>query len=258
MLPIVFWGNNLSPYEEVIAERIVKNPTFKIYDAEVQAITESSSELSSYLAYNNVEEVLALIDLKCPNAIEMAKLIQEKTNLGLLIFFDTNSSQLKNLVKLRLEPLDLIEYGQSIAKNNDQVRELVDLAYRRYIKYTNYQKNQFVVLREITTGALKRIKLKDIIYAQTISDNNEHIIVYQVNKPGIACETTIGKLTLQSREFFRCSSSSLLNIRFVSDIDPNCNVHFYPSKDVVQVSSASLISRLKKKLAAFEQMENYF
>lgn len=201
----------------------------------ITIVGEGENALEALKLVEELRVDLIFLDIKMPkiSGMELARILMDRKNCPGIVFvtaydqFALEAFQV-NAIDYLLKPIDRKELARIMEKKVYSLRESVEEEEEKMEKLLNYMdRNRDEGLNKLTVHHKDRmipLNFKDIIYI-SVEDKNT-IVRTGDNKYFI--NSTLNDIyeKLDSRKFFRCHKSFIVNLDYISSIEPWFNATF--------------------------------
>lgn len=204
---------------QFIQNEIIKYANFHLPSVEVVLCASRPDEVINYI--NNYPADCYFLDIELENNInglELAGLIRENDPLAIIIFITTFADKLKLTFKYKIAAMDFIVKIQNKEKLSDNIRESLNIAYKRYL---SLGENISTNILQIRIGEnIKNINYEDIFYFET--STRAHKIKLHSKNGIYEFYGKLKDLEKLDERFCRCHNSYLINLQYLLDYNPKC------------------------------------
>lgn len=231
--------------EQQLYNLIDKYLYFRNYDMKIETISMNSNNILDYIKKNNFE-TLYFIDISLDisiNSIELVAKIKRYNPSGKIIFI-TDHTKVSYINKIKgIEYISKEDKEEFIFK----VINYIEVEYKIQIKKRSSDKNSFVIK---SNGQHIKIFNDDVNFIE--SSHVAHKLIIHTSNDVIEFYGTIKDLDKNSKNFFRCHKSYIVNISNIDSINTKSREIIMKNGQICYVS----IRYIKKLLELFDTIQN--
>lgn len=236
--------NQLYEIEEIVKNRIMINPTPHEYDMRVDLVTPNPDEVVRFVQADQAYCLITDIDLKHKlSGIDVAEIVRNNSRFSEIIFVTAFGQYLPLTISRHVESLDFIFKSDADGPMPQRLRETVDEAYGRYLKFITVPERAVErIVYHPTKGLVKTVDVDQLFYIQAVKGKSRLI---QIVGKNLHVETHGELANYDDTSLVKVNRGIVLNPANVVELDvKNPRVYF----DKEQIVSCDISIRHLKEL----------
>lgn len=171
--------HQLHVIEEIVKNRIMINPTPHEYDMRVDLVTANPDEVVQFIQAHQAYCLITDIDLKHKlSGIDVAEIVRNNSRFSEIIFVTAFGQYLPLTITRHVEPLDFIFKSDAEGPMPQRLRETIDEAYGRYLKFIATPEREVErIAYHPTKGLVKTVAVDQLFYIQAVKGKNRLILI---------------------------------------------------------------------------------
>ena len=207
--------------KQLVVNRIMVNPSPQAYDMKVELVTSQASEVLAYVTAHPTAPLLLLTDIElaqqAPTGIDVTAQIRQLAQQATIVFISSYPDYLPLTITRQIEPLDFIYKGTTPEDLEAKVRQVIDVAYARYLKHQQAAPTTTFTYEPVK-GVFRQLDLNQICYIQSVKNAKR---LLKIVGPNLQVEYHAELAKVDHAPFVRVARDTVVNPAKIDHFDAN-------------------------------------
>lgn len=236
--------------KQLVVNRIMVNPSPQAYDMKVELVTSQASEVLAYVTAHPTAPLLLLTDIElaqqAPTGIDVAAQIRQLAQQATIVFISSYPDYLPLTITRQIEPLDFIYKGTTPEELEAKVRQVIDVAYARYLKYQQAAPAT-IFTYEPVKGVFRQLDLNQICYIQSVKNAKR---LLKIVGPNLQVEYHAELAKVDHAPFVRVARDTVVNPAKIDHFDAHRRlIAFDEAETLTCLCSVRKVTMVRELLA---------